>query len=157
MKHSVKAALVCRATFDGGRGRWWIGAWWSAAVRPRRADSSLLLGCFIVFIQRHTVLWVQETQPQRITWVLVHWRSFPVTGWRTESSVYLCDTYSGYPEVHGPSIVAAQVLDVLRLFLDLRMLWRQTQHIRTTQHTQLDLFHTLNLPHFQLLSKREWF
>lgn len=78
--------------------------------------------------------------PQNRAWVLVHWRSFPVTEWRAESSVYLCDAYSGYPQVHGPSIVAAQVLDVLRLFLDLRMLKRQTQHIRITQHTQPTFF-----------------
>lgn len=35
---------------------------------------------------------------------------------------YLGNAYSSHPEVHGPGVITAQVLDVLRLFLDLRVL-----------------------------------
>lgn len=46
--------------------------------------------------------------------------------WRTDplyqSSVYLGNAYPSQPKVQGPGIIAAQVLDVLRLFLDLWML-----------------------------------
>lgn len=38
---------------------------------------------------------------------------------------HLCDPYPGDPEVHGPGVVAAQVLDVLRLHLDLGMLQKE--------------------------------
>lgn len=39
----------------------------------------------------------------------------------------LCNPYSSHPKVHGPSIIAAEVLDVLRLFLDLRMLQNKAE------------------------------
>lgn len=38
---------------------------------------------------------------------------------------HLSDPYPGDPEVHGQGVVAAQVFDVLRLLLDLRMLKKQ--------------------------------
>lgn len=38
---------------------------------------------------------------------------------------HLSDSYPSDPEVHGPGIVTAQVFDVLRLLLYLRMLDKQ--------------------------------
>lgn len=57
------------------------------------------------------------------------------------SEVHLCYAYSGHPKVHGPSVVTAQVLDVLRLFLDLRMLSRQTRMVKYLDNTTLPFQH----------------
>lgn len=64
-------------TFDGGRGRGWIGARLSAAVGPHGADSSLLLCCFVVFIQRHAVLEMKGTHHR--AWVRPRLHLFTVT------------------------------------------------------------------------------
>lgn len=47
---------------------------------------------------------------------------------------YLGDPYPGDPEIHGPGVVAAQVLDVLGLLLDLRMLEKQGHDVRDKPH-----------------------
>lgn len=48
---------------------------------------------------------------------------------------HLSDTDPRNPEVHGPFIITAQVLDVLRFLLDLRMLETHHTHFINTVHS----------------------
>lgn len=114
--------IACHATFDCGWGRWLIGARWSAAVRPHRVRS-LYLCCFKVFIQRCPVL--EEKEKDNPILYLCLRKNCILYSFH----IYLCNPYSSHPKVHGPNIITAEVLYVLRLFLDLRMLQRQS-HIR---------------------------
>lgn len=76
---------------------------------------------------------------------------------------YLSDPNPGHPQVHGPSVITAEIFDVLRLFLDLRMLHRQI-HIIVVESTIdysayqnfLELKCSMAKSLMQTSSMREW-
>lgn len=113
-------AFTCVGRWRRGR----AGAGRLAAVGPRRADGRLPHGCLVVLVQRGAVL---EERPVTFT---------PGAKGveRAAACNHLGDPYPGNPEVQGPGVVAAQVLDVLRLLLDLRMLNEQSRGTSEAGH-----------------------
>lgn len=49
--------------------------------------------------------------------------------WPEQLSTHLGDANSIHPLVQGPDIIAAQILDVLRLLLDLWMLQKRSEYV----------------------------